>query len=52
MDQATPRFSIDNSMNLEAMAPVEQVNESPKAPMTEKSVTSNELITNDPKTRQ
>lgn len=44
MDQATPLFSIDNSMNLEAMAPVEHVRESPKAPMTEKSATSHELI--------
>ena len=35
IDQATPRFSIDSSINLEAMAPVEQVKESPKAPTTE-----------------
>lgn len=38
MDHATPLFSIDSSMNLEAMAPVEHVNESPNAPITEMSV--------------
>lgn len=37
MDQATPRFSIDSSMKFEAMAPVEHVNESPNAPITEMS---------------
>lgn len=39
IDHATPRFSIDSSMNFEAIAPVEQVRESPKAPITEMSAT-------------
>lgn len=42
MDQATPRFSIDNSMKFEAMAPVEHVNESPNAPITE--ISANDMV--------
>lgn len=34
IDQAIPRFSMDNSINFVAIAPVEHVNESPRAPIT------------------
>lgn len=44
IDHATPRFSIESSIKFEAMAPVEQVSESPSAPITEMSATNREWV--------